>query len=101
MPPLKQKPEPGRRLLSQVGRVLGVNLTPYEADVAQREEAPTMTVGASSRCVRGGSDLAGLLQGGAAGVDEQARDDVRVDVGVRAAVLDVTLAVLLDLPRDA
>src|SRR5262249_27330469 len=46
------------------------------------------------------SDLVGLLQGGAAGVDDQPRDDVRVDVGVRAAVLDVALAVLLHLPRD-
>src|SRR3954447_24480833 len=44
------------------------------------------------------SDLAGLLQSGAAGVGDQAGDDVRVHVGVRATVFEVALALDLDLP---
>src|SRR5688500_204769 len=43
----------------------------------------------------------GLGLGRAAGLRDQPRDDVRVAVGVRAAVLEVAGAVLLDLPRDA
>src|SRR3712207_7165171 len=34
-------------------------------------------------------------------VHHQAGDHVRIAVGVRASVLEVALAVLLDLPRDA
>src|SRR3954469_8020825 len=47
------------------------------------------------------SDLTGLLQCRAAGVDDEPGDDVRVAVRVRTAVLDVALLVDLDLPRDA
>ncbi|EGJ77870.1 putative glutamine synthetase [Streptomyces sp. Tu6071] len=46
------------------------------------------------------SDLPGLLQRGAARLRDEPRHHVRVHVRVRAAVLDVPLAVLLDLPRN-
>src|SRR5205814_10173341 len=41
------------------------------------------------------------LLGAADGLDDQTRGDVRIAVGVRATILDVSLAILRHLPRDA